>query len=166
MKSVYVLATADSRLHADIMLIRLRRAGLNIDRVSAIFSSRFAPNSFFFWLKSPRTLRSRAKDDSFFAAGPLQQFLATDRVENMPRALRRLGLNRHEAAHFGQSLWLGHALLCVQAKNQDEAAIAWHIFKHSRSEAIAVAGLPASNEEPAAEPVADALHGWAPAFAA
>jgi len=164
MKSTIVLATANSRLHADIMMIRLRRAGINIDRVSAIFSNRFAPNSFFFWLRSPRTLKSHANGDAFFAAGPLQQHMGNDDVEHMPRTLRRLGLSQPEAAHFAQSLWLGHGVLCVQVKNQDEAAIVWHIFKHSRAEDIAIAGLPVN--EPATAPAAAPSTMLQPAFAA
>lgn len=165
MKSTIVLATANSRLHADIMMIRLRRAGINIDRVSAVFSNRFAPNSFFFWLRSPRTLRSHANGDAFFAAGPLQELMSGDDVEHMPRTLRRLGLSQHDAAHFAQSLWLGHGVLCVQAKNQDEAAVVWHIFKHSRAEDIAVAGMP--SPETAAVPTKEPVtHSWEPVFAA
>jgi hypothetical protein len=139
MKPTYVLASADSRLHADIMMIRLRRAGIDIDRISAVFSDRFAPNSFFFWLRSPRTLRCPAKGETYFVAGPLEQsFGGANEVEAVPTILKRLGLTRNEAAHFARSLWLGRGVLCVQAKNQDEAAVAWHIFKHSRAEDIAV----------------------------
>ena len=164
MKHSFVFATADSRLHADIMMIRLRRAGLNIDRVSAIFSHQFAPNSFFFWLKSPRTLRCRTKGESFFVAGPLQHsFGGGDEVEAVPSVLRKMGVDRSEAGRLARALWLGHGVLCVHAKNQDEAAVAWHIFKHSRAAEIVVSGVnhterPQHREAPLAA-------AWAPAFA-
>ena len=165
MKPTYVLASADTRLHADIMMIRLRRAGINIDHVSAVFSQQFAPNSFFFWLSSPRTLHCPSKGESYFVAGPLeQQFAGGNELEAVPSILKRLGLSRGEAAHLARSLWLGRGLLCVHAKNQDEAAVVWHIFKHSRAEDIAISDHPATrHNEPAYEPMAP---GWATVVAA
>lgn len=147
MKSTFVLATAESRLHADIMMIRLRRAGISIDRISAVFSRRFAPNSCFFWLRNPRTLRCRTKGESFFVAGPLEQLFGRGEVEAVPTILRHLGLSRRESVHFGHSLWLGHGVLCVEVKDQDQAAIAWHIFKHSRAEDITVSGVAVAKRE-------------------
>lgn len=169
MKSTFVLAIAESRLHADIMMIRLRRAGINVDRISAMFSRRFAPISFFCWLRRPRTLRSSLKDERgmVFAAGPLQKRIAGhDEVAAVPDLLQQLGLDRREAAHFSQALWNGHALLCVSVKNEDEAAIAWHIFKHSRAEDIAVTNhsLAERIAPPATPQLAAAA--WPSAFAA
>lgn len=151
MKSTYVFATAESRLHADVMMIRLRRAEIEIDRVSAVFSGRFAPNSFFFWLRRPRVLQSDATGESFFAAGSIQRlFASADGVENVTHKLRGLGVERAAADRLGRSLSMGHALLCVQAKHQDETAVAWHIFKHAGAENIAVTAVPAA--EAATEP--------------
>jgi hypothetical protein len=166
MKSTFVLATADSRLHADIMMIRLRRAGISIDRLSAVFSRRFVPNSFFFWLRRPKTLRSHTPGESFFAAGPLQKMIGRDDdVAAIRGKLRHLGFDHHAAEHFAQSLWMGHAVLCVQAKDADEAAVAWHIFNHSRAEMIAVSGQP-SQRTPVPAPDISLSHAWLPAVAA
>ncbi len=140
MKSTVVFASAHSRLHADIMLIRLRRAGINIDRVSAIFSRCFAPNTFFFWLSRPRALPTTVHtDEPFFVAGPIQKlFGRNDDIGDLSRKLSELGVAHRAADHLSDSLAAGHAMLCVQTKNKDEAAIAWHIFQHSKAGNIAI----------------------------
>lgn len=162
MKPSFVFATADSRLHADIMMIRLRRAGIPINKVSALFSRRFAPNSFFFWLRRPRTLRSGSAKESVFVAGPLERlFRRGGDVEEVAASLQSIGLAPLEADHLGRALWLGHAMLGVQAKTEDEVSIAWHIFKHARAENIAIAGPAASEPAGKTEPAS-----WMPAVAA
>lgn len=140
MKSTIVFASAHSRLNADIMLIRLRRAGINMNGVSAIFSRCFAPNTFFFWLRRPRALRTTVHTDQpFFIAGPIQRlFGRNDDIGDLSRKLSELGVEHRAADHLSDSLATGHALLCVQAKNKDEAAIAWHIFQNSKAGNIAV----------------------------
>ena len=166
MKPTYILANADSRLHADIMMIRLRRSGVNIDRISAIFSRRFVPNSFFFWLRRPRKVRSTESGESFFAAGPLRTvFGKDDTVDSLRDKLLDLGFDHHAADHFAQSLWLGHAVLCVKAKDSDEAAVAWHIFQHSRAETVAISGLP-SHRAIAVSHDVPLSHAWMPAAVA
>ena len=166
MKSTYLLANADSRLHADIMMIRLRRAGIDIDQISAVFSRRFVPNSFFCWLRRPRKVRSHDQGEAFFAAGPLRTvFGKNDNAEGLRDKLLDLGFDHHSADHFAQSLWLGHAVLCVKAKDADEAAVAWHIFQQSRADTIAVSGMP-SHRAVAVSHDIPLAHAWIPAVAA
>jgi hypothetical protein len=165
MKSTVVFATANSRLHADIMMIRLRRAGISIDRISAIFSRCFAPNTFFFWLRKPRALVDR-NEQSFFVAGPIQRlFGRRDDVDSLPHKLTEIGLERRAADHLGDSLHMGNAMLCVQVKNKDELEVAFDIFHHSKAENIVFTGSrPAVKAEPKRMP--SLINAWMPTFTA
>ncbi len=165
MKSTVVFATANSRLHADIMMIRLRRAGIDIDRVSAIFSRCFAPNTFFFWLRKPRALVDQ-NEESFFVAGPIQRlFGRRDNVDSLPHKLTEIGLERRAADHLGDSLHMGQAMLCVQVKNRDELEVVLDIFHHSKAENIALNGAHPSAKADAKRPPS-LISAWMPTFVA
>jgi hypothetical protein len=159
--SIPVIATARSRLHADVMLIRLRRADIAIKNVSALFPLASLPNSVACWLR--RGLNVRLGREEFRAVGPIwkwlhkigrHQFSATSVFE-------KAKFDHASSQRLEEELKRGHTLLCVHAADEAELAIAWHIFKHAEAEFIAL---------PAVEPKEAPAHEHAilafPAFAA
>ena len=138
MNSVPVIATARSRLHADVMLIRLRRASISIKNVSALFPLPSLPNSVACWLR--RGLSVRLGHDEFRAVGPMWKWLRKLERDHLSAAaiFERAKFDHLSAQHLEEDLMRGHTLLCVHARDEAEIAIAWHIFKHAEAEFIAL----------------------------
>lgn len=138
MSSTTVFAHALSRLHADVIIVRLKRAGIAPEKISALFPRRFPPNSVFCWLKG-LTCTRHASAASISAAGPLREiFSHGNRPAYIAHQLELRGLPADEAHSRLEKVQEGQTLICVHATDEDEAAIAWHIFKHVEAEHISV----------------------------
>ena len=142
MSTLPIFADASSRLLADIAMVRLIRAGIPKNRISAIFPRRRAPNSVGCWLKDLAVI-SRVGDVSIAAAGILggvwRHGFTAPRVQG---ELESLGLRADFAERAVEKAAAGQIILCVHARNEPEAAIAWHIFQHVGAENIAFADAP------------------------
>jgi hypothetical protein len=140
MKSVPVFAVADSRLHADVMLIRLRRADIPCGSISAFFPRRSVPNAIACWLPLHERLSLKVGKETFSAAGKihgaLKPLLASG--VNACRLFEAAGLDRVSAHRLEAKLDQGHILLAVSAHNESEASVAWHVFKHAGAGTIIV----------------------------
>jgi hypothetical protein len=140
MPSLPVFADALSRLHADIAIVRLIRAGISADKISAVFPQRRAPNSVCCWLKNFHRIPVRSALP-IAAAGMLGRLIQPGiRAVDVERKLENLGLAPDVAASLLERIQEGRIVLCVHARNDTQAAIAWHIFRHVRAENIVCAG--------------------------
>lgn len=136
MTSIPVFADAHSRLHADIAIIRLIRAGIRTGRISAVFPSRRAPNSVCCWLKDFRRISLRSALPIATAGLLGQLFNRKARRADVERTLESLGLAPEMGERMLEKVRDGRIVLCVHARNETEAAIAWHIFQHVGAENI------------------------------
>lgn len=137
MSSTPVFADALSRLHADIAIVRLVRAGISADQISAVFPRRRAPNSVCCWLKNFNARISRPSKWPVAAAGLLGQlFKESVRSAEFERELESLGLSAEVAEHILERIQDGSIVLCVHARNGTEAAVAWQIFQKVGAEHI------------------------------
>lgn len=136
MSSLPVFADALSRLHADIAIVRLIRAGIRAERISAVFPQRRAPNSVCCWLKNFQRVNLRSALP-IAVAGLLAPLLKRDvHSAKAERDLDSLGLSPEMADRILEKTAEGMIVLCVHARNESEAAIAWHIFHHVGAENI------------------------------
>lgn len=155
MSSLPVFADAPSRLHADIAIVRLIRAGIPADKISAVFPQRRAPNSVCCWLKHFHRLSVRSALPIAVAGVLGRIFEPGLRSAHVERKLEHLGLAPDLAASLLERIRDGRIVLCVHARNDTQAAIAWHIFRHVRAENIVCAGDAAAwtaREIPALQP--------------
>lgn len=138
MSSLPVFADALSRLHADIAIIRLVRAGIPAARISAVFPRRSAPNSVCCWLKSFNCV-PRVSTWPIAAAGLLGKLFkrGVDSAE-VCRELETLGFPADTTKRILEKTAEGRIVLCVHARTESEAAVAWHIFHHVGLENIAL----------------------------
>lgn len=138
MKPIPVFAVADSRLHADVMLIRLRRADIPCGDISAFFPRQSVPNAVACWLRMHEKLTLKVGHESFAAAGKIHGLLKPFAIAATTVAdlFRMTGLDRTSAQRLEEKLDQGHTLLSVSARNQEEASVAWHVFKHAGAETI------------------------------
>ena len=134
-----VIACANSRLHADVMLIRLRRAGIACRNISALVPHASMPNSVACWLRMDQALTVRLGQEMITPAGRIRRRLPHDADAGaMIDTLIAAGIDRPSALALEEKLEQGHILLAVSAGNEDEAAIAWHVFKHGSAELLVV----------------------------
>lgn len=161
MSSLPVFADTLSRLHADIALIRLIRAGIRADRISAVFPRRQAPNAVCCWLTGFQPV-PHALAFPIAAAGLLSSFLkrgiATLRSGRRRQNDADVGLEREQLARIIERTEMGRIVLCVHARNENEAAVAWHILHHVGAENIT---CPAADEMLAASTMPTAEPHWA-----
>ena len=136
MSSLPVLAEAHSRLHADIAIIRLLRAGVRSDKISAVFPRTRAPNSVCCALSSFYKV-PMASALPIAAAGLLGRLFSKGvRAADFDEQLENLGLTSEITKRLIEKMEDGRIVLCVHARNETEAAIAWHIFHHVGAENI------------------------------
>jgi hypothetical protein len=136
MSSLPVLAEANSKLHADIAIIRLLRAGIHPDKVSAVFPRNRAPNTVCCWLNGFHGIPI-ASAAPVAAAGRLGRlFREGYHSDDFDQQLEEMGLTSEMANRLIEKIEDGRIVLCVHARNEAEAAVAWHIFRHVAAENI------------------------------
>lgn len=136
MSSLPVFADALSRLHADVAIIRLVRAGIPTSRISAVFPQLRAPNSVCCWLKSFSCI-PRASSWPVAAAGLLGKLFRRGLDStSVGRELESLGLSPETSKRLLEKTEEGRIVVCVHARTESEAAIAWHVFHHVGAESI------------------------------
>jgi hypothetical protein len=136
MSSLPVFATALTKLHADIAIIRLIRGGIRTEKISAVFPRGQAPNSVCCWLKHFNRI-PYISSLPIAAAGALG--LAFKDGVSSPKAiqdLEDLGLDAELTGRLLERTDAGHIVICVHARTEAEAAIAWDIFSHVQAEDI------------------------------
>ncbi len=126
------------------MLIRLRRADIACNQISAFFPQSSVPNAAACWLRLQENVAIKVGREIFTAAGrvlgllkPVSSKSSTTDVEDL---LCSAGLDAMSAHRLEAKMDQGHILIAVTARNEDEASVAWHIFKHAGAETIVVAG--------------------------
>lgn len=137
MSTLPVLAEVSSKLHADIAIIRLLRAGVRADQVSAIFPQGRAPNSVCCWLTNFHRIPI-ASGMPIAAAGLLGRLFRNGvDVSDREEQLDQLGLTAEMTRRLVEKMEDGRLIVCVHARNEADAAVAWHIFEHVGADHIA-----------------------------
>lgn len=140
-----VFAAATARLHADLIVTRLKRAGISSGKISAAFPEESRPNSVECWLEGESPIASY-EGENVLVAGPLRKKLSIDSEAHLIRSLQKLGLSLHDACAHAERLSKGQIVLSVQTDDQAEIALAWHIFRELEAEGISL-GLSAHAPE-------------------
>lgn len=130
MSSIPVFADAQSRLLADLAIVRLVRAGIPTERISAVFPRRRAPNTVCCWFKNIVAVPN-PKKWPIAASGLLQKlFYKGTGATHVARELESLNLGYESAQRILEKTQEGLIVVCVHACTEKEAVIAWHIFQH------------------------------------
>lgn len=142
-----VVASANSRLHADVVLIRLRRAQVDCRQISVLFPTDSMPNAVGCWLPVAAHHKLKVGDQEIACAGHLgkQPFSAArphDDGREITGLLTQTGVDTTGAHVLVERLSQGHILLCVHASSEVEASIAWHVFRHAGVDTIILDAMP------------------------
>lgn len=136
MPSLPIFAETNSKLHADITIIRLLRAGFQADQLSAIFPQAWTPNSVSYWLSDIHSIQV-ASALPMAASGPLGELLGYGPESNEYQVeMDQLGLSSEMTSRLLEKVEDGRTVLCVHARSETEVAIAWHVFLHVAAEHI------------------------------
>lgn len=138
MAPIPVFADALSKLQADIALVRLTRAGVPVDRISAVFPRRRAPNAVCCWLKNFQDVPFESSIEIAAAGllGRLFKSYSKIRSPKFGRELEVLNLTPGDAKRVLEKVEENRIVLCVHARSEVEASIAWHVFQHVGAENI------------------------------
>lgn len=133
-----VFAAAASRLHADLIVIRLRRAGIARDRISAVFPENLRPNSAECWLEGS-TKPVVFRGEPVMVAGPLHKKLELASDSALHASLKTIGLGTADASALAERIGKGKILIAIDTQQETEVAIAWHTLRELEAEGIALA---------------------------
>lgn len=133
-----VFASANSRLHADVIAIRLTKAGVATSKISAIYPERLKPNCADCWLKG-RNASTAFGSETFVAAGPLASAVSLESEADLVRTLHATGLSLEDAHASVERLGKGQILICAQVTTEEELSVAWHMFCELQADDISIA---------------------------
>ncbi|HEU5081345.1 MAG TPA: hypothetical protein VFT72_19190 [Opitutaceae bacterium] len=149
-----VFASANSRLHADVMAIRLTKAGVATSKISAIYPERLKPNCADCWLKGRKTAKLFGhENETFVAAGPLAAAVSLESEADLVRTLHAAGLSLEDAHASVERLGKDQILISAEVATEEELSVAWHMFCELQADDIAIA---ATKKTPRATPA----RGW------
>jgi hypothetical protein len=156
MKNLPVIASVNSRLHADVALIRLRRAKINFRAISVLFPIHSMPNAVGCWLPVAARAKLRVGSGDIACAGFFRKQLSSPSVAHedgreVADLLVHAGVDLMGAHILAERLGQGHILLCVHADSDEEVAIAWHVFRHACADTIIVGAQRRSSSQPQRE---------------
>ena len=147
MKTLPIIASVNSRLHADVALIRLRHAKINCRNLSVLFPAHSMPNAVGCWLPVAGKSGLRVGQEEIACAGQLRKQLdastaAHDDGREVAELLMHAGVDAMGAHILAEKLGQGHILLCVHAANEAETSAAYRVFRNSSADTIIVGAQP------------------------
>jgi hypothetical protein len=144
MSHLLVYATAESRLHADLVVVRLRRAGIDADLISVIHPYAARPNSALCWLNGALTV-PLSSGETASVSGLLRLALADPdgnaRSNALVERLVRLGLSREQGLNIEESLLENRIIIAVEVHDEFELPAIFHTFRGLAAEKVHTADL-------------------------
>lgn len=122
MSHVFIFASAESRLHADLAVVRLKQAGITLESISLLYPATLQPNTARCWLSGSGKF-SLSDDEEIGSSGRFgspEDFQGTGDSENLEKRLTTLGLASEQRAAIKEILCEGRIVIAVEARNKDE----------------------------------------------
>jgi|GEM_PF-2877501 len=138
MKPTAIFANASSRLHADLIVIRLKRSGIACEQISLIYPTDLVPNSALCWIEG-KSAPANYEGEMVAVAGPMRKLLSVKNEGSLIQSLSKIGLPGENAAAFAEHLNQGEIVIGVNTANKDEVAVVWDTLRDTRADSIAVA---------------------------
>lgn len=145
MRTTTVFATASSSIHADLIIVGLKRLGIATSSISVLYPSYLQPDSVLYWIDGASRL-VLSTGDTVTVSGALRFALEEGReTEAFPALvpnLRSLGLTDEQSLGFEADLRDDRVVVCVNSSDDSELALIVHILHHIGSEKIVIAETP------------------------
>jgi len=134
-----VFATAISRLHADLLVIRLKQARHSLDRISAIYHDSSRPNCTVNWLNGSAHL-SLSSGETVSITGRLRVRMARPDEKSAPNSLSErlggLGLAHEQSLSVEKALFERRIVVAVEAGTEGERDGVSEILRNLAAENI------------------------------
>ena len=140
MSTTSVFATATSTIHADLIIVALKRVGISTAGISILYPSYSRPDSVLYWVDGATQLTLSPTGETVTVSGPLRFALDQHRERSaypsLVGALRSLGLSEEQSLSFEATLLEERVVLCIEAMDESELALIFHILHHIGAEKI------------------------------
>jgi hypothetical protein len=144
MSHLLVYATAESRLHADLMVVRLKRAGIGTDRISVLHPQAARPNSALCWLDGASSVQISSGETASVSGHfrlSLESSHGTATASALVDRLRRLGLSRDQSSNIEESLLENRMVIAVEVTDEFELPSIFRTLRSLDAEKINTADL-------------------------
>jgi hypothetical protein len=134
MSTTSVFATATSTIHADLIIVALKRVGISTGGISILYPNYSRPDSLLYWVDGATKLTLSPAGETVTVSGPLR--FALDRHQehsefpSLVGGLRSLGLNEEQSMGFESALVEERVVLCIEAADESQLALIFHILHH------------------------------------
>lgn len=143
MARLLVFASAFSRLHADLIVVRLKRAGIAPALISVIHPLNSRPNSAHCWLGGSLKVRV-ASGEKIAASGflrPLLDHPAHAAPDSLDEKFTHLGLAHEHRVTLEETLLENRVVIAIDAKDKAELPTILQVLQRAGAEKIFTSNL-------------------------
>lgn len=144
MSHLLVYATTDSRLHADLVIVRLKQAGISTALISILHPKSLRPNSAVCWINGSVFL-PWPSGEGISVSGSLSRPLNEDlkKNESSPFADRlcRLGLSHEQGASLEDSLLERRIVIAIEVHDEYELPAIYHTLRGMAVQKVNIADI-------------------------
>jgi hypothetical protein len=131
MSHLLVYATADSRLHADLLIVRLKRAGIATSLVSVLYPSKLRPNSTRCWIRGNMAYSTPCGEVA--VSGMLGLRLAALKTkwsrDPLVSGLTEIGLSHEQSMSVAEKLNGDSIVVAVENADEADLPAIYHTFR-------------------------------------
>jgi hypothetical protein len=143
MRTTSVFATATSTIHADLIVVGLKRVGISTEVISVLYPSYSQPDTVLYWLDGASRRVLSPTGETVTISGPLRFIMDAQQHETelpfLVQSLRALGLTQEQSAGFEAALLEDRVIIAVEAMDEAELGVIFHILHHIGADKIAMA---------------------------
>lgn len=140
MSHLLVYATTDSRLHADVLIVRLNLAGVPSPLISVIHPAALQPNSTVSWIKGSVSYPLSSGDQATVSGMLGLRLAAQERKwarNPLVDGLCNIGLTYEQSLNVEESLLGSHIVIAVEVENESELPAIYHTLRGLSIEKVA-----------------------------
>jgi hypothetical protein len=131
MSHLLVYATTESRLHADLVVVRLKRAGISTAAISILHPEALRPNSALCWINGSAFMHL-SSGQAVSVSGALSRALKDEGEANgspFTDRMKKLGLNHEQGSSLEESLLENRIVIAVEVSDEYEMPAIYHTLR-------------------------------------
>jgi hypothetical protein len=131
MSHLLVYATTESRLHADLVVVRLKRAGISTSAISILHPEALRPNSALCWINGSAFMHL-SSGQAVSVSGALSRALKDEGDANgspFSDRMKKLGLNNEQGSCLEESLLENRIVIAVEVSDEYEMPAIYHTLR-------------------------------------
>jgi hypothetical protein len=162
MSHLLVYATTESRLHADLVVVRLKRAGISTSSISILHPESLRPNSALCWMNGSAFLHL-STGQSVSISGSLSRSLKGEGGANgasFADRMGKLGLDNQQRSSLEESLLENRIVIAVEVHDEFEMPAIYHTLRGLDVQKVCTADVASKGS-----PASTRSHRYHPEFA-